>query len=158
PTPSLTSSDGAPTPSLTLSDGAPTPSLTLSDGAPTPSGRGPVATGGLRPYHRHSVTRVRTEPPCGDSGANADPRGGMAAALSGGMRTLLALLALALAEVIPLVAHAEPTHTTASVASHGADMAGRLEYESPGPFLPSLSLELRAEAGHDDALLGPLAT
>jgi hypothetical protein len=74
------------------------------------------------------------------------------------MKVLPALLALALAEVIPAIAHAETTHTTASLASHGGDMAGRIGYVSPAPYSPSLILELRAAAGHDEALLGPMAT
>lgn len=74
------------------------------------------------------------------------------------MRTVPALLALALATVFPLAAHAEDSKTTASVASHGGDMAGRLGYVSSAPYAPSLLLELRAAAGHDDALLGPVTS
>ena len=74
------------------------------------------------------------------------------------MRTLPALLAIALVEVLPLAARAEPSRTTASVASRGGDMAGRLGYVSQGRFSPSLTVEMRAAAGHDEALLGPMAT
>jgi hypothetical protein len=74
------------------------------------------------------------------------------------MRTLLTLLALVAVEVSPLIAHAEAATPKASVASHGGDLAGRLGYESTLPYAPSLTLELRAAAGHDDALLGPLPT
>jgi hypothetical protein len=77
------------------------------------------------------------------------------------MRIFIALLALLLAEVFPLAARAEttaPATTKASVASHGGDMAGRLAYESTAPYAPSVTLELRMAAGHDEALLGPLPT
>jgi hypothetical protein len=74
------------------------------------------------------------------------------------MRTTITLLALVLAEVFPSLAHAEPTTTQASVASHGGDLSGRLGYESGGRFSPSVTVELRAAAGHDEALLGPVET
>src|SRR5580692_7471935 len=73
------------------------------------------------------------------------------------MRTVITLLALCLAEVFPRVALADTT-TGASIASHGGDLAGRLGYEGTGRFSPSVMLELRAAAGRDDALLGPLPT
>ncbi len=73
------------------------------------------------------------------------------------MRTVPALTALALVALAPLVANAESSHATASVASHGGDMAGRFGYASTEPYAPSVVLELRAAAGHDEALLGPLA-
>jgi hypothetical protein len=74
------------------------------------------------------------------------------------MRTVPALLALVLAGVVPAAARAETARTTASLKSHDGDMAGRLGYVGTGPFSPSLTVEMRAAAGHDEALLGPLAT
>jgi hypothetical protein len=74
------------------------------------------------------------------------------------MRTLPALVALVLAAAVPEAARAETARTTASLKGHDGDMAGRLGYVSPGPFSPSLTVEMRAAAGHDEALLGPLAT
>jgi hypothetical protein len=73
------------------------------------------------------------------------------------MRTTLALSAFFLAAAFPLVARAETT-PRASLASHGGDLAGGLGYEGTGPFAPSVTLNLRAAAGHDEALLGPLST
>jgi hypothetical protein len=74
------------------------------------------------------------------------------------MRSTIVLLALSLAQTISLTARAETPAPKASVASHGGDMAGRLGYEGTGRYAPSITLELRMAAGHDEALLGPLPT
>ena len=63
-----------------------------------------------------------------------------------------------LAEALPGIAYAETTAPKASLASHGGDLAGGLGYESDAPYSPSFTLELRAAAGHDEALLGPLSS
>ncbi len=74
------------------------------------------------------------------------------------MRVTTTVLAICVAGVVPAIAHAEEAAAPrASVASHGGDLAGRLGYESDAPYAPSITLELRAAAGHDEPLLGPLS-
>ncbi len=74
------------------------------------------------------------------------------------MRTVPALIALALTTAAPLVVRADPPHTSAAVASQGGDMAGRFGYVGSARVAPSVTLELRAAAGRDEARLGPVAT
>jgi hypothetical protein len=73
------------------------------------------------------------------------------------MRTVPALLALALVTVLPSAARAERSRATVSLSGRVGDMAGRVGYTGAGPLAPSVSLELRAASGHDEALLGPRA-
>lgn len=74
------------------------------------------------------------------------------------MSTVPALLALALATVLPATARAERPRTTTSFSQHDGDMTGRFGYAGTGPLTPSVTLELRGAIGGDEALLGPRAS
>src|SRR5262249_51638450 len=89
------------------------------------------------PCDTRSVGRKRTKARRGPQGRGR--AAGTATALAHGMRTTIVLLTLLLAEIFPVVAHAETTAPRPSVENRGGDMAGRLGYESTGRFTPSIT-------------------